>query len=97
MLNSVGTQTKMQRVRVCDGAMLMGHRFGASGLLRSVLINSAWRGLNVCFASKGSKLLAKRNRIVLPSYLRASLLERVRGAVNRAFVEMFCDQHHADW
>ena len=41
--------------------------------------------------------LANRNRIVLPLYLRAGLLERVRGAVNRAFVEMFCDQHHADW
>jgi hypothetical protein len=33
----------------------------------------------------------------MASYLRAGLLERVRSAVNRAFVEMFCDQHHADW
>jgi hypothetical protein len=33
----------------------------------------------------------------MAAYLRADLLERVRSAVNRAFVEMFCDQHHADW
>ena len=31
------------------------------------------------------------------SYLRVSLLERMRSAVNGAFVKMFCDQHHADW
>ena len=31
------------------------------------------------------------------AYWAGSLLERVRSAVNGAFIEMFGDQHHADW
>jgi hypothetical protein len=45
---------------VRDGAMLIGHRFGASGLLRRVLTNSARQGLNVRLAPKATEILSHR-------------------------------------